>query len=137
MFEINESYSGINVTAKLRSRICFFYGQSGLGKTFFFRIVKSVCSLRGLVCTVMDYNNIEKSEEDIISFCKNSDIVILDNADLYLTNHMLRSLNASTILVSVKTIAEWDKEDAGLYTISYNESNLSVRERGLYGSDDI
>jgi hypothetical protein len=76
----------------------------------------------------IDYNVIENNISDIAALCINKDFVILDNADLYLTDDIITSIQktAKYILISIK-------EPYGIFgdehicDIEYSDNNLYVR----------
>lgn len=127
MLMIDSEYSGVSVNAVIDNKLCYFFDESGTGKTFFFSIVKCFCDINGIKCSVLDFNDAQKDEDVILKDCEKMEVVILDNADLYLSNEILEKIAAPVVLISVKTFAEWVRKDAGLYLIEYEGKTMNVR----------
>jgi chromosomal replication initiation ATPase DnaA len=105
MFVIDTQIGDIHVDLKLTEQVNVFVGKSGTGKTYLFALMKAYCVANNISLTIINYNSVLEPE-DIIHGCAKSDIVILDNADLYLTKDILDALRVSAkyILISIKNI---------------------------------
>jgi hypothetical protein len=70
----------------------------------------------------MDFNN-----EAIETACKEKKVVIFDNADLYLTNELLKCIKADLVLVSVKNAETFNVQGSYKYYINSGEGYIEIK----------
>lgn len=130
MLNIKKVINGVSFDINFTDRINVIKGASGTGKTFLFNILMSYCVNNKISYAYIDYNFLASGDESLIfSHCLNKDLIMLDNADLYLTFELfnkIRSLDA-TIILSKKSTFGLNMEDAHLYNIEYINSSLITR----------
>ncbi len=117
----------LHIDVDLKSKVSFFIGNSGEGKTFFFDLVKNYLLLNGVKFTAIDHNNYgDPSKLPIV--VSGSEVVILDNADLYLTPELLEKIKAvsNSMLISIKNRYMYSMKDAECYVVNYDGDNLRV-----------
>lgn len=130
MFELKKRINGINFDVSFNDKVNLIRGNSGTGKTFLFRVISDYCVNNRIPCAYVDYKIISNSDKDfILNYCKNKDIIILDNADLYLDNILLKMLKSlrGTIVLSKKSSYGLDSIDMNLYTVSYDGKDLKTK----------
>jgi chromosomal replication initiation ATPase DnaA len=114
------------VDAHFNTGINVIYGYSGIGKTYLFKILNDYYMNNDkLNVAYVDFNYSNKSEESIIEYCKNADIVILDNADLYITKSLISKLRkiCNCIVISMKNNIFFDDNDITQFQVKY-ENNM-------------
>lgn len=130
MFKLNKKIGSTNFSIFFEDKVNVIRGNSGTGKTFMFSTIASYCMLNSIKYAYIDYNFVASNDTDLIyQHCYDKDIIILDNADLYLDSELfskLLSLNA-TIILSKKTTYGLDMKDAHLYVVNYDSDCLSTR----------
>jgi hypothetical protein len=99
--EINEKISGTYLDLLLENQVNLFDGDSGTGKTYLFDLLSYYCLRKNIIYTLVNYTLASKPASSIIELCNNSDIVVFDNADLYLTADMLDTVKASAKIIIV------------------------------------
>lgn len=107
-FIINNTSGGLNRNIKLEDGFSLFMGNSGTGKTLLFNTIMSHCHINKIPYSYFNSSTLDTySKSSMIENCKNKEIILMDNADLYLTKDMLdkiKSLGAKYILISKKSM---------------------------------
>lgn len=130
MLEFNKVIGGIHFDVKFSDKINIIRGDSGTGKTFLFNTIESFCVSNSIPYASIDYKFLASNDVDLIyTHCINKDIILLDNADLYLTPELFNkiiNLN-KTVIISKKSIYGLNASDIHLYSIEYTEFELKTR----------
>lgn len=130
LFKVKRVMGGISFDINFADKINVIKGASGTGKTFLFNMLSSYCSSNKISYAFIDYKFLASGDEDLIfPHCLNKELIILDNADLYLTPELfdkIRNLNA-TVILSKKSTFGLNMDDAHLYTIDYINTSLLTR----------
>lgn len=119
-------YNGINVTVDIKEHISFMVGNSGTGKTFLFELICKFCDIRDIAYCMFNHSNYRA----LSNFDVNSvDLIILDNADMYLDESIFNRLKAGSanVLICCKNYWNYDMHNVGLYKVEYTEHNISTR----------
>lgn len=129
---IKSRYSRLDVNIEFIDEINLMSNFSGTGKTFMFTIIKEYCRDNGIKCIYCDYSSVGQSEEQILQWCKDADIVIFDNADLYLTPKIVEKLkNAGKMqIISIKAYLNYNMRYAGVYDVIFTNDSLITKRRG-------
>ena len=124
---IDYNYSGIQVKAVFSDNINMLYDMSGTGKSFLFLIIQHYAKENGLACRLFDYKT-DNSEQHILTECINADILIFDNADLYISKDLLGKLKTrcKCILISLKDLSKIEFGSVGLYSVLYSGNKMEV-----------
>lgn len=105
-------------------------GSSGTGKTFLFNVIQAYCITEGISCAFIDSKVLSNGNKDIIySMCLDKEIIILDNADLYLDSELfdkIRKLNC-TVIISKKVTFGLNMENVHLYLVNYERNVLNTK----------
>ena len=133
-FIINNTSGGLNRNIKLDEGFSLFMGNSGIGKTLLFDIIMSYCHINKIPYSYFNSYTLDTfSKSSMIESCRNKEIVLMDNADLYLTKDMLdkiKSLGAKYILISKKSMYGLFNMDNKFktYDVIFDGINLSTKE---------
>ncbi len=133
MFNLSNTFNNIDFNVSLKDKVCVFCDLSGTGKTFLFKTIQSYCLESSKSCIYLDYNMWDTNKDKIVGLCVGREVVILDNADLYLDNDMLNEIenSADLVLVCLKKISTLDmKKSRGIYTVDYKSNSLTTKKRG-------
>lgn len=127
---INEKYNGININACFDSKLNILVGNSGTGKTLLMSALDLHCLNNNIKCRLCNYNDINLNKEQIISICSGSDILLLDNSDLYIDNELLKILldMSKIIIMSMKDTSSIDTGESKQYLVEYDNMCLTVRK---------
>lgn len=119
MMKIEKQLGALKVNLKFDDKLCVLTGNSGTGKTYVLNILESCAMNQGITHRAIDNRSENDSPDMIAQLCKGKDLVLLDNADLYLTEELLKRIcsNAKQVIVS----------------IHYAYCTLAIKDRGIYG----
>lgn len=104
--------------------------NSGTGKTFLFTLLSAYNEKRGVKTFFCNSLLADKPKDILLELCKSSDLILLDNADLYLDNDFLeevKSLGKQTI-ISIKNIHSLNMRGIGVYCLSYKDGTIKSRK---------
>ena len=126
--KIDYEYSGIKVNADFKDNVNLLYGMSGSGKTFLFEIIQHYCKEKGIKNALFDFKT-ENTEDNMVAFCKDAGIVLLDNADLYISKELLARFmkECPCILISLKDYSKIGIKDVGMYSVDYTDKKMEVK----------
>lgn len=126
---IDTVFNGININVKFNKGITYLRGYSGTGKTLLLSAVELYCRNQDIRCYLFDYHVQDLSKEQICVMCSGMQVLLLDNADLYLTPDLLRELQcASYVIISMKNLLGFDLFSATSCLVHYNNRQLTLEE---------
>ena len=110
---INTIFNGITVNVELNKGVNLLSGNSGTGKTLLMQAIELYCL-----------------NEGISYICSNSDVVLLDNADLYITEDLLKEIKCGDklIVISLKISNKISMKYVREYLLNYEKMYLSLEE---------
>lgn len=129
--EVDIKYNGISIKADFNNSLNFLVGNSGTGKTLLMKAVQLYClnnKIKNIYCD-SDCSGLTSSQ--IIDQCSDKEVVILDNADLYLTREILEEIQKDDdkiIIVCMKNTCNINTYYASEYVVKYKNKELTVRE---------
>ena len=122
--------SRLNIKVNISDRIAVFFDDSATGKTYLFSILRKKLIMEGKKVIFVNSESMRtKDGSDIIL---NSDVVILDNADLYLTDELFERIMKcrALVLLSVKSIRHILRSDEiGYYRVKFGNDVLTTVRR--------
>lgn len=121
-----ETYNGLHFSVEFKDNLSVLNDLSGTGKTFLFKVLKEYCREHDISCIYCNYEFADYKKENIINLCKDNDIVIFDNADLYLTDEILEAVRnpSRLVVVSIKNLFSLKIQNAGYYYVAYDGKRL-------------
>lgn len=129
--KIDMMYNGISIKVNIDNELNILAGNSGTGKTLLMKAVQLHCLKNKIKHIYCDSDCISLSEEQIASICSDKEVVLLDNADLYLNNELLTKIRSNidkTIIICMKDTSELNIHTASEYIVKYKDKSLTVRE---------
>lgn len=123
---IQFKYNSINVNISIKEHVGFIVGNSGTGKTFLFELLCKYCDARSIAYYMFNHS----SYRALANFDVNSvDLIVLDNAELYLNEKIYNLLKAgsATVLICCKNYWNYDMCGVGLYEVEYTEHNITTK----------
>ena len=129
--KIDFNYGSIDVKVDLKDKICVFYDMSGTGKTFLFTMLKSYFLDAGISFISVDYTSYKILNG--YDFSDDTKVIILDNADLYMTGDMFSKLEKSNklVIMSIKSIKGLNQRYMGFYNVIYTKDKMQVMRFGI------
>ena len=135
MMKLNWTYEGdsnINLSINITDSVAILLDDSGTGKTFMLEMLESYFVANGIAYKKFDYSSENEDTDWFIQGMQKANIVLLDNADLYMTKELFNYLKSSNkqVIMSIKHTEKLGSfENCGFYTINYDNNNLkTVRE---------
>lgn len=127
---IKQLFNGIRIDAEINAGINLLSGDSGTGKTLLMQAIELYCSENNIKYTFLNYRQRKNSEEQIEYLCNDSDIVIIDNADLFLRQSLLDRLQKINkyIIISLKDSSKIDCRNITEYLVHYDRLKLKLEE---------
>lgn len=124
------TYQGVQVTANFINRLNMLSGYSGTGKTFLMQAIELFCVNSSIECVYCNFRFKDYTQEQIEEVCKNAQVVLLDNADLYLTNELNLWLKSTDkfIIMCMKDTSHVDMENVHKYIVTYANTTLTLKE---------
>lgn len=124
------NYSGVDINAKFTNKINMLSGYSGTGKTFLMEAVELYCLNNQIRRSYCDFRCMNLSDYQIKTLCENAEVVILDNADLYLTNDIMKWLkeNKKFLIICMKKTSKIDMRGITEYLVRYENRKLTIEE---------
>lgn len=136
--KITENYNDIffDIIFEDTDKTCIFLSPSGTGKTFLFNVLLEHLKENGVNIILVNSTMLSSLGNNITSIEKicledNVEVVILDNADIYLTQEFLDKLVSSNKLtiISLKDVNRFSFKDFGFYRVKYLDNTLNVRRK--------
>ena len=123
---------GVTIDAEFKDHICFLSGDSGSGKSFLLRVFESYLSGKSISYCLFNYSSMVA----VRGFDFDSvDVVMLDNADLYMNRdiYMKAKKSHALVLICMHSYSGFDPSGSGEYIIDHEErtNTLSVRRLGI------
>ena len=122
----------LSVSVHLQNKIYVQMGNSATGKTYIFSLIKQFCLVNNMICCSYDYNC--KDINDIIYEIKNKkalNIILFDNADLYLTQQLadfLATLNVPIVLNSRLKYKFFNTSDLICLHTKYTDNSIIMED---------
>lgn len=134
MLKLDEVFNGIHFNVSFEDKVNLFDGNSGEGKTFMFKMIKTYLKVKGVSCFYICSEMFDFPLETIKSICRGKSVVIFDNADLYLTQDLLDSVvkTADTIIINMKNPYNLVMSDVGFYSLNYDTDSLCTNRESFY-----
>lgn len=131
MISINAKISGVTFDVQVDDNVNILTGYSGTGKTFMFKAITEYLKANGMKCIYFNNTAMNFSEMAIKDACKGKELIIFDNADLYLTQEILDyARNICTVIISMKLAFNLKIKPYSIYKISYTDNKLVLINRG-------
>lgn len=102
--------------------------DSGTGKSFLFDTLIGELRERGIIFKFLDYRSRENARDILLDLDSECSVVILDNADLYLTKDIFRHLKDTVkyALIVTKDTGDLPIEDVTFSAVDYEAGSLML-----------
>lgn len=127
--------SNINLSIDISDKVAILFDDSGTGKTFMFQMLESYFVINKIPYEKFNYGSENKNLEWFKQSMKKAKVVLLDNADLYMTKELFNYLKSSDkqVIISIKHIEKLNFcNNCGFYTVVYDGKKLkTVKENDV------
>ena len=125
--DVELNYQGVSIKAKF-NKWNMLSGYSGTGKTFLMQAVELFCKNNSITCLYCDYRFADYTDEQIKELSKNAEVVLLDNADLYLNNNLFSWFKQKLFIVCMKDTTGLDMDGVHKYITNYMDEHITIEE---------
>lgn len=122
-------YGEISVKVSLPQRINVVRGNSGMGKTFLAKVLRQLV-LKGYDVVSIRFDNYKAVSCEQISTFGDNTLLIIDNADLYMSKELQHAIlnNTATCLIYTRDTRFFNITNSALCVVRYVGKELSIRE---------
>lgn len=124
---INHIYNNIYTEINIKTGISLLSSESGSGKTLLLNLITDYCNNNHIQYCLINYTNIDQLPE---LFNNTYEIVLLDNADRYITDEILEKLReiSKYAIIVLKDDSKVDTRDTSQYLVHYNNLKIILEE---------
>lgn len=128
MLNIDTVFNDIHVHASFSKGLTFLRGFSGTGKTLLMKAIEVHCLTNKIKCHYFDFRASDLMEDSICTLVNALDVVLFDNADLYLTQSILKEINCNDkyLIICMKDTTSLSTANSNNYLVRYQELNLTI-----------
>ncbi len=128
VMEFKFESKGLSVYVELDTQLTTLFDYSGTGKTYLFMLLSEYCEVEKIPFEHIDHKFRVGDKDEIVRRCTGKTVVLLDNADLYLTKELTAELCrvAEYIVVSVHDDIGKGLEGSKFKRVIYKQSSLEV-----------
>lgn len=128
--DVKLNYQGVNVDVHFSNGCNMLSGYSGTGKTFLMQAIELFCMNNSIDCVYCNYRFNGYTSDQIKEVCKNAEVVLLDNADLYLNNELFLWFKKTDklLIICMKDTSAIDMEDVYKYIVNYENKMITIEE---------
>lgn len=86
--------------------------------------------LSGYKHTLLNYNDTQKTTDQLVNQCKDSDIILIDNGDLFDIDSLLKQIRDpdKIIIVALKNTYKIDMATVREYLVHYKHLHVTIEE---------
>lgn len=131
MLEINSVVGRIKISARFADKVNILTGYSGSGKSFLLSLIERKYADSSLSVAIFDYNPAtENNVEEYIRRASHNNLVLLNNADLYMTSELFEILakGECTVIAELKHAVAGSVENSGLYIVNFENDTIGVKK---------
>lgn len=127
-FIVQDKVSSYKLDVSFDTTVSALVDDSGTGKTFLFKLLLSYSEKRGIKTFLCNSTLADKPKDILLDLCKTSDLILLDNADLYLDNDFLSDIKAleKQTIICIKNTYKLNMQGVGIYCLSYENRELKT-----------
>ena len=124
-FKVNTTQFDIDFTDK----ICVLYDNSGTGKSYLLKSLRTYAESNNIKYTFFDYKADGMAEKEVIERIKGNELVLFNNADLYMTNNIIKAIKQEGVLaiMELRSVVEFDLRESGYYRVKYEVNNVITK----------
>lgn len=128
--KIKQEFNKIDVEAEFNNTLNLLIGNSGTGKTLLLKATALFCQNHSIKYFHGDYHLQGNTFSEIISKCNNCEVVLFDNADLYLTDEIVQHIlnQGSIIIFSMKDTFDISMAESSQFLSEYNNLQVRIKE---------
>lgn len=120
------TYNLITVDITLQKGVTILCGDSGTGKTLLMGAVELFCLENNIACKLLNYRQRDESEELLVQSCEDVEVVLIDNADLFITQSLLDRLDGKYVVVSLKDLSKVNTMNVTECEVNYSDRKVTL-----------
>lgn len=127
---VSYKFNTININASFDAGVNILSSPSGTGKTLLISALDTYCMLSEYKHTLLNYNDARKTIDQLVSICRDSDIILIDNGDLFDMDSLLKQIRDSDkiIIVALKNTYKIDMTTVREYLVHYENLHVTIEE---------
>lgn len=127
---VSYKFNTININVNFDARVNILSSPSGTGKTLLISALDTYCMLSEYKYTLLNYNDARKTIDQLVSLCKDSDIILIDNGDLFDIDSLLKQIRDpdKIIIVALKNTYKIDMTTVREYLVHYENLHVTIEE---------
>lgn len=127
---VSYKFNTININASFDAGVNILSSYSGTGKTLLISALDTYCMLSEYKHTLLNYNDARKTIDQLVSLCKDSDIILINNGDLFDIKGLLEQIRDSNkiIIVELKNTYKIDMTTVREYLVHYENLQVTIEE---------
>lgn len=127
---VSYKFNTININVNFDAGVNVLSSYSGTGKTLLISALDTYCMLSGYKHTLLNYNDTQKATDQLVSQCKDSDIILIDNGDSFDIDGLLKQIRDpdKIIIVALKNTYKIDMTTVREYLVHYENLHVTIEE---------
>lgn len=127
---VSYKFNTININTSFDAGVNILSSPSGTGKTLLISALDTYCMLSEYKNTLLNYNDARKTIDQLVSLCKDSDIILIDNGDLFDIDSLLKQIRDpdKIIIVALKNTYKIDMTTVREYLVHYENLHVTIEE---------
>lgn len=127
---VSYKFNTIDINASFDAGVNILSNYSGSGKTLLISALDTYCMLSGYKHTLLNYNDTQKTTDQLVNQCKDSDIILIDNGDSFDIDSLLKKIRDpdKIIIVALKNTYKIDMTTVREYLVHYENLHVTIEE---------
>lgn len=127
---VSYKFNTINININFDAEVNVLSSYSGTGKTLLISALDTYCMLSGYKHTLLNYNDTQKTTDQLVNQCKDSDVILIDNGDSFDIDSLLKKIRDSDkiIIVELKNTYKIDMTTVREYLVHYENLQVTIEE---------
>ena len=128
---ISCKYVGKYISANLEDELCILYNIPDKSKSIAFEAL-AACAEKNFKIVVINWKNYDNFDMNWLCSLTSDDIVVFDNADLYIDKvSMPENIAARKVIMCMRLPMYIAGKDARLYTVVNVDGNIEIKRRAV------
>lgn len=127
---VKTNFEGYEIDVEFTDGVNFLTSKAGKGKSLLLKALQQYCFLNRIKSLYLDWSVVHFSVDQIIKNCEGKEVVLLDSADLYLTDELLerlRELTDTVVIIEMKDMNKVDVENTTLCFLQCKDNILTLK----------
>lgn len=123
-------FSGTHMIAEFQNKINLLVAGSGGGKTFLMKGIEEWCLQNNISCWRFNGDTADISLDNIKCICRSHQVLLFDNASLYMTNELMDWLKKTNkyVIISAHKTSGFDTRGITEYWVTFENRQITIDE---------